>query len=181
VVHEENRRQRAVTVSQTVGPFFHVGLVWLFSDRIVRDDAPGRRISIQGRVLDGDGAPVPDALLEIWQAAEGSSAGGFARVPTDDNGGFRFSTVKPARLPAPGGGLQAPHLSVAVFMRGLLRQLWTRIYFADELTNDQDPVLRRVPEDRRGTLIAHPIDDGPDAFEWNVVLQGEDETVIFEF
>jgi protocatechuate 3,4-dioxygenase alpha subunit len=181
VMPEEVRSQRAVTVSQTVGPFFHVGLVWLFSDRIVPADAPGRHISIRGRVLDGDGAPVPDALLEIWQAAAGGSADGFARVPTDDNGAFRFSTVKPARLPGPAGGLQAPHLSVAVFMRGLLRQLWTRIYFAGELTNAQDPVLRFVPEDRRGTLIAHPVHVGGDAFEWNVVLQGEDETVIFEF
>ncbi len=78
--------------------------MWLFSDRIVPADAPGRHISVQGRVLDGDGAPVPDALLEIWQAAAGGSAAGFARVPTDDNGAFRFSTVKPARLQDPPEG-----------------------------------------------------------------------------
>jgi protocatechuate 3,4-dioxygenase, alpha subunit len=181
VASEETRNSPSVTVSQTVGPFFHVGLVWLFSDRVGRVDAPGRPISVQGRVLDGDGAPVPDALLEIWQAAPDGSAGGFARVPTNDDGAFRVSTVEPTRLPAPGGGLQAPHLSVAVFMRGLLRQLWTRIYFAGEPSNEQDVVLRCVPEERRGTLIAHPFHAGADAFEWNVVLQGDDETVIFDF
>ncbi len=181
MVSEEIPTRPPTTVSQTVGPFFHVGLVWLFSDRIARADAPGRHISIHGRVLDGDGAPVPDALLEVWQAQPGITGGGFARVPTDDDGTFCFATVMPTRLPAPGGGLGAPHLSVAVFMRGLLRQLWTRIYFAGEVSNDQDAVLRCVPEERRSTLLAQPVHAGADAFEWNVVLQGEDETVIFDF
>ncbi|WP_437526392.1 protocatechuate 3,4-dioxygenase subunit alpha [Sorangium sp. So ce726] len=183
------------TLSQTVGPFFHLGLEWLFSAQVAEPGAPGRHITVQGRVLDGDGVPVPDALIEIWQAdANGDypqladrrderttpSFKGYARVPTDDAGAFRFSTVKPGRVPAPGAGMQAPHISVHVFMRGLLLPLATRIYFADEVANADDLVLGRVPASRRGSLIANARPGEDDVFEWNVVLQGADETVFFD-
>ena len=183
------------TVSQTVGPFFHLGLAWLFSDQVVEAGTPGRHITIGGRILDGDGVPVPDALLEIWQAdangrypqphVQGEARPtpgfkGYARIPTDDAGAFRFRTVQPGRVPAPDGGMQAPHISVQIFMRGLLRPLLTRTYFADEPANRGDLVLDRVPESRRGTLLAIPRPGQIDAFEWNVVLQGPDETVFFD-
>jgi protocatechuate 3,4-dioxygenase alpha subunit len=183
------------TVSQTVGPFFHIGLKWLFSDRVAKPGTPGRHIVVEGRVLDGDGVPVSDALVEVWQAdAQGNYAlaedlpgsggalgfGGFARVPTNDDGVFRFATVKPGRVRDPAGGMQAPHLLVSIFMRGLLRHLATRIYFADEPSNTEDLVLSRVQASRRHTLIAAPSPDSPDAFEWNIVLQGTAETVFFD-
>jgi protocatechuate 3,4-dioxygenase alpha subunit len=188
-------RVLAPTVSQTVGPFFHIGLGWLFSDRVADPEARGRHITVRGRVVDGDGAPVPDALIEVWQAdpdgryirpgdaerGEGPRGfRGYARVPTNDEGAFRFTTVKPGRVTAPGGAMQAPHMLAAVFMRGLLRQLATRIYFADEPSNVQDPILLRVPAPRRGTLVARPLPDSPDVFEWNVMLQGTGETVFFD-
>ena len=130
--------------SQTVGPYLHIGLTWLNTDRIAGPGVKGERVVIQGRLVDGDGVGVSDGLVEIWQA---NAAGkyphpedrqkkalekgfrGFGRIPTDAKGHFRFSTVKPGRVPGPAGKLQAPHLSVSVFMRGLLKQLSTRIYF----------------------------------------------------
>ena len=183
------------TVSQTVGPFFHLGLAWLFSDQVAEAGTPGRHITLQGRVLDGDGLPVPDALLEVWQAdtngeypqldarlAARPSAGfkGCARIPTNDAGAFRFRTVQPGRVPAPDAGMQAPHISVHIFMRGLLRPLLTRIYFAHEPANQSDLVLDCVPVSRRSTLMAVPRPGEMDLFEWNVVLQGPDETVFFD-
>jgi len=183
------------TPSQTVGPFFHLGLSWLFDTRVADADAPGQHISVQGRILDGDRAPVPDAVLEVWQAdANGLYVApvadqrvlparnfrGCARCPTDELGAFQFSTVRPGRVPPPESGIQAPHLSVQIFMRGLLRPLLSRIYFADERANLQDLVLGRVPESRRHTLLARPRADQRDVFEWNVMLQGPDETVFFD-
>lgn len=181
------------TASQTVGPFFRIGLEHLY----VEDLAPGapaqEKIAFHGRVLDGDGKPVNDAVLEIWQAdrhgkyahpddtqARPVTPGfrGFGRVATDDKGGFHFTTVKPGGLPGPRGMPQAPHLLVAVFMRGLLIHLVTRIYFPDEATNADDPVLQLVPTARRATLIAHKRADG---LEWNVILQGDNETVFFDY
>ena len=138
--------------------------------------------------------PVNDALIEIWQA---NAAGKYAHPedtqdkPLDaafaasaafrptPRARFRFSTIKPGRVPGPGGKLQAPHLVVAIFMRGLLKQLVTRIYFPDEPANAEDPVLKLVPAARRATLVARR--SGKDALEWNVVLQGKDETVFFDF
>jgi len=194
---EANGRATALpsTVSQTVGPYFHIGLSWMFSDRVADAGVEGRPIAIQGRLLDGDRQPVPDALIEVWQAdANGKYAHpddeqerrvtpgfrGYARVPTNDEGAFRFMTIKPGRVPAPGGGVQAPHIVVAIFMRGLLRHLTTRIYFADESTNNADPVLQRVPAARWGTLLARSLPGDADVFEWNIVLQGADETVFFD-
>jgi protocatechuate 3,4-dioxygenase alpha subunit len=184
------------TLSQTVGPFFHLGMEWLFDERIAPAHAAGWHIVVEGRVFDGNGVPVTDAVLEVWQAdasgryarpgdrkdSPGSSGfGGFARVPTSPEGGFRFATVKPGRVPAPGGGLQAPHILVALFMRGLLRQTVSRIYFSDESSNEQDLVLGRVPAARRSTLIARPKPGKPEVFEWNVFLQGPHETVFFDY
>ncbi|HTQ07088.1 MAG TPA: protocatechuate 3,4-dioxygenase subunit alpha [Polyangiaceae bacterium] len=179
------------TASQTVGPFFHLGLDWLFSSAVADPDAPGTHLTVRGRVLDGERKPVSDALVELWQAdPEGAYAvpgrapspgfRGYARVPTDELGAFEFSTVKPGRVAAPGGGLQAPHALVHVFMRGLLRPLVTRLYFADERANADDPVLAAVPASRRETLLAVPRPWASDVFEWNIVLQGPGETVFFD-
>jgi protocatechuate 3,4-dioxygenase alpha subunit len=170
------------TGSQTVGPFFHVGLSWLCASDLTRPDVHGEHVSIGGRVIDGDGNGVPDALLEIWNAcADGSNSArfGFARVPTDTDGAFAFTLIKPGRLPGPDGSLQAPHLAVTIFMRGLLRQLRTRVYFAGDPANGDDPILHLVDASRRDTLMARRRSD-TDALQWNVILQGADETVFFD-
>jgi protocatechuate 3,4-dioxygenase alpha subunit len=182
------------TPSQTVGPFLRIGLEWLSNAELVGAGTPGERVTIEGRVVDADGAPVPDAVIELWQAnAHGeymrssgwrsagsdSQGAGFARLPTDDNGGFRFTTVKPGRVPAPDGSLQAPHIVVTIFMRGLLRHLVSRIYFPDESANAEDMVLALVPAERRRTLIARRAETGEATLTWNVVLQGAEETVFF--
>jgi protocatechuate 3,4-dioxygenase, alpha subunit len=184
--------------NQTVGPYLHIGLQWLTTRDIAGRGVKGERLSIQGRVVDGDGKGVNDALLEIWQAnAHGKYAHpedrqkkplergwrGFGRIPTDDEGAFRFTTIKPGRVPGPDEDLQAPHLVVSVFMRGLLKHLATRIYFPDDPANDEDPVLQLVPEARRHTLVARPMGNksGKGALEWNVMLQGENETVFFDY
>lgn len=182
------------TPSQTVGPFFSIGL-----DRLTRanlaDGGAGERVAIQGRVLDGDGQSVPDALLEIWQAdADGryehpehtelrndpTAFFGFGRVPTASNGQFSFTTIKPGPVHDPDGKPQAPHLQISIFMRGLLKHLVTRIYFPDEPLNASDPVLQVVPESRRDTLIARQNGPTGNILEWDVFLQGEKETVFFD-
>jgi protocatechuate 3,4-dioxygenase, alpha subunit len=179
------RTDVSATPSQTVGPFFHVGLSalpGLRANTLATPNVHGAPVSVRGRVIDGEGNGVPDALLEMWQAdAAGSYSErfGFARVPTDADGAFAFTTIKPGRVPGPGGVLQAPHLSVTIFMRGLLRQLRTRIYFAGDPANGDDPILNLVDPSRRDTLIAHPISD-TEALQWNVILQGDDETVFFD-
>lgn len=183
-----------LTAAQTVGPFVAIS----FEHTRIEDVAPhgvsGDRVVIQGRVLDGDGKPVEDAVLETWQAnAHGKYAHpedvreklieppfkGFGRVLSNRQGGFRFSTIKPGRVPGPGDTLQAPHLVVLVFMRGLLKHLVTRVYFPDEPANAEDPILKLVSAHRRSTIIARPSGEG--ALEWNVVLQGENETVFFDY
>jgi protocatechuate 3,4-dioxygenase, alpha subunit len=182
------------TGSQTVGPYLHIGLNWLNTRDIAGKGIKGERVAIQGRLIDGNGVGVNDGLIEIWQAnAEGKYAHpddkqkkplekgwrGFGRIPTDAKGGFRFTTIKPGRVPAPDGSLQAPHLVVSIFMRGMLKQLVTRIYFPDEAaSNTTDPVLTLVPAARRATLI--PRKKGK-ALEWNIVLQGKNETVFFDY
>jgi protocatechuate 3,4-dioxygenase, alpha subunit len=183
------------TPSQTVGPFFHLGLDWLVQRDISQPGTAGERVTVAGRVIDGDGRPVPDALIEVWHAdAEGRyphpedpRAGqvhpgfrGFGRVATDREGAFRFTSVKPGPVPGPDGRMQAPHWAVLVFMRGLLKHLFTRVYFPDEPANEQDPILALVEPARRGTLIARRGGSDPSALEWNVVLQGPDETVFFD-
>ena len=172
------------TTSQTVGPYLHIGLTWLITEKLAPAGVPGKRVSIGGRVLDGDGNPVNDALLEIWQADSRGNYGGkrfrgFGRSATDDKGAFRFHTIKPGRVSGPGGRPQAPHIGVNVFMRGQLKQLVSRIYFPGEPSNAQDPVLALVPAERRATLIARKRDKSG-ALEWNVILQGQNETVFFD-
>lgn len=187
------------TTSQTIGPFFEIGLHWLVQDNLAAEGISGERITIEGRVLDGDSVPVPDAFLEIWQAnAHGKYAHpedsqpkpidpkftGFGRIPTNRDGIFRFTTIKPGPVPGPDGNgnknEQAPHLLVSVFMRGLLRRLVTRVYFPDEPLNATDYILSLVEPERRSTLIAKRISGHPDALEWNVILQGSNETVFFD-
>jgi protocatechuate 3,4-dioxygenase, alpha subunit len=182
------------TASQTVGPYLHIGLAWLVTDNLVGPGVSGDPVTIGGRITDADGRPVDDALVEIWQAnAHGRydhpadtrelprepGFTGFGRVPTDAAGAFRFTTLKPGPVPAPAGGLQAPHVNVTLFMRGMLKQLKTRIYFPGERANESDPVLARVPAARRDTLIAAV--SGDRVLEWNVVLQGPAETVFFDY
>jgi protocatechuate 3,4-dioxygenase, alpha subunit len=194
------------TTSQTVGPFFQIGLARFYIDDLTGPGVAGEAIELEGRVFDGDGQPVPDGVIEIWQAdAQGDYAHpgfseeletdprakerahaqrgqgtfrGFGRVPTQPDGSFRFKTIKPGRVPAPDGTLQAPHIAVSVFTRGLLRRLVTRIYFPDEASNAEDFALKLVEAGRRHTLIAKKLRDG--RLEWNVVLQGADETVFFD-
>ena len=183
------------TTSQTVGPFFRIGLERLLVDNLVPEGVSGERIVITGRVLDADSQPVPDAMLELWQAnAEGKYAHaedvqkktleaafhGFGRVFTDEDGSFRFTTIKPGRVPGPDDGLQAPHIVVSVFMRGLLRRLVTRIYFPDDPANREDFALNLVEPSRRRTLIARNSSQATGQLEWNVVLQGPAETVFFD-
>jgi protocatechuate 3,4-dioxygenase alpha subunit len=170
------------TTSQTVGPYLHIGLTWLIIENLAPKSVKGERIAIEGRVLDGDGKPVNDAAVEIWQADALGRYGtkkfrGFGRSATDAKGRFRFRTVKPGRVPGPDGKLQAPHIAVNVFMRGQLKQLVTRIYFPDEPSNDEDFVLTLVPRNRRRTLIPRK---AKSKLEWNIVLQGKDETVFFD-
>jgi protocatechuate 3,4-dioxygenase alpha subunit len=183
------------TTSQTVGPFFSIGLTRLNRDDLAGPGVSGERASIEGRVLDGDGQPVPDAILEIWQAnalgkyahpddmqdkAVEAEFSGFGRVPTDDEGRFRFNTIKPGPVPGPQENPQAPHIVVSVFARGLLRRLVTRIYFPDEPANARDFALSLVPAARRATMIARRIGDRANALAWDVRLQGPKETVFFD-
>ena len=183
------------TSSQTIGPFGHIGLAWLVIDDLVGPGVTGEKVVVEGRIVDGDGEGVGDAVVEIWQANSHGryahpedtqekplEAGfrGFGRVETDDDGGFRFTTIKPGRVPAPGGGLQAPHLSVTIFMRGMLTHLLTRIYFPGDAANAEDPVLASVPEARRDTLVAKSITGRAGAIRWDVILQGAGETVFFD-
>jgi protocatechuate 3,4-dioxygenase, alpha subunit len=182
------------STSQTIGPYLRIGLEWMQIEDLAPRGVAGERVSIRGRVIDGDGKPVNDAAVEIWQAnSEGRYASpedrqekplepafrGYGRSLTDEQGAFRFSTIKPGRVPGPGAGVQAPHLNVTIFMRGLLKQLMTRMYFPDDPANASDPVLALVPAERRATLIARKAGDG--TLEWTVVLQGRDETVFFDF
>jgi len=158
---------RPVTASQTIGPFWH-----LLGDRgeadLTRMGATGPRIELSGQVFDGDGAPVGDACIELWQATPAASATfvGWGRCATDARGEFRFVTLAPD--PA------APYLAIAVLARGLLKPLWTRVYLADVA----DPLLAALPAGRKATLLARP---EPPGWRWDIRLQGEAETVFLEF
>ena len=159
------------TPPQTVGPFFAIGLPWEDGPGVVEPGSDGA-IALRGTVLDGDGAPVPDALVETWQAP-GEGCRGFGRCPTDAEGRWAIVTRKPE-----GGGGEAPHIAVAVFARGLLHRVPTRIYFADEeAANADDPLLSSLDPDRRATLLAAAEDGG---YRFDIHLQGDDETVFFE-
>lgn len=184
---------RGQTPSQTVGPFFKNALIRREFATLVNQHTRGERVVIEGFVLDGERAPVGDAMLEIWQAnAEGRydhpadtqeklldpNFYGFGRIGTAEDGSFRIVTIKPGPVPGAGGRLQAPHISVSVFARGLLKRLVTRIYFPGEPLNASDPVLNAVPPARRDTLVARPAADG--VLRFDVILQGADETVFFD-
>jgi protocatechuate 3,4-dioxygenase alpha subunit len=190
------------TPSQTIGPFFAVGLIWVDGPDVVPEGTPGA-VRIGGRVLDGAGDPVPDALVETWQAdpvgcfahphdprgPAGGSGGppewspgrstsefrGFGRSATDAEGRWAVRTRKPGALPAPDGGTEAPHLDVSVFARGLLGRVVTRIYFPDEAeANAADPVLCSIADpEARARLVAVPEGDG---LRFDIHLQGERET-----
>jgi protocatechuate 3,4-dioxygenase alpha subunit len=189
-----------ITPSQTVGPYFAIALTpgydWTPSvgNNLVTPDASGERIRIEGRVLDGEGRPVNDAMIEIWQAdAAGRYAHpadtranpnaafkGFGRAGTDESGSYSFETIKPGAVAGPDGP-QSPHAVLAVFARGMLRQCYTRLYFSDQKTNDSDPILVLVPAERRATLIAQRQDGGGRAvYRFDIRLQGDGETVFFD-
>lgn len=187
-----------LTSSQTAGPFFSLGLLTTEATRnvLVQPETEGTRIRIVGRVLDGAGVPLSDALVEIWQAnaygrynhpADQSSIpldpvfSGFGRAGTDEQGGYWFETIKPGRVLFIPGQWQAPHICVTVFARGLLNHVCTRLYFADELANAEDVVLQCVPEARRETLLARREDVGGQVvYRFDIVLQGEHETAFFQ-
>ncbi|MCT2588087.1 protocatechuate 3,4-dioxygenase subunit alpha [Actinophytocola gossypii] len=177
-----------LTPSQTVGPFFSHALTWLDGPDVVAEDAPGA-IWLRGRVFDGAGEPVPDALIESWQAdpdgrfdhpddPRGAVPGfrGYGRSATDDDGRWGIRTLLPGRVPGVDGRLQAPHVDLSVFARGLLDRVVTRVYFADQPSNSDDAVLSALPADRRSTLIAPRSADG---YTFDIRLQGERETVFF--
>ncbi len=189
----------SITPSATVGPYFAYGLTpgkdypfrELFGPKVEAPDSSGKRIRIEGRVIDGDGNGIPDAVIEIWQAdASGHYAHpadrarpntgfrGFARCGTRPDGSYAFETIKPGAIAAAGRNkAQAPHVAVAIFARGMVRHVYSRIYFADEAANATDPVLAMVPAERRPTLIAKA---EAQAYRFDIRIQGGDETVFFD-
>jgi len=186
------------TPSQTVGPFFHLGMDRPEWADLTAGNPAGNRIAIEGQVRDGDGAAVPDAVVEIWQA---NAAGrynhpedrgddrpldprfrGFGRCATDPEGRFRFTTIKPGAVPGRGNALQAPHIAVAIFARGLLKHLYTRIYFAGEPLNASDPLLSSIEDEAvRNTLVAVRAEPGnPAVYRFDIFLQGDNETAFLD-
>ena len=183
------------TASQTVGPFFHDALLHESGNVLVGPEAGGERVRIEGRVYDGGGQPVADALIEIWQANEHGRYNhpadqralpldptfiGFGRCGTDATGSYWFETIRPGAVPFDRDRWQAPHVSVTVFARGLLNHLVTRLYFEDEPANATDPVLQRVPIERRGTLLGRRgLEGSKSIYRFDIVLQGDGETAFF--
>jgi protocatechuate 3,4-dioxygenase, alpha subunit len=182
-----------LTPFQTLGPFFDFGLVIRDGGIVAQPGAQGRHVLIEGVVRDGEGAVVPDALVEVWQANAGGkyrhpadaqdrpldpAFDGFGRVATDDSGHFSFKTVVPGRVHGPDGKPQAPHLAVGVLARGVLTRLVTRLYFEDEPSNAEDAILALVPAERRSTLLAKRVT--PDRYRFDIRLQGEGETIFFD-
>ena len=194
--------RHGITSSQTVGPYFAYALTpgdtysltALAGDDLVTPDTVGEPIVIEGRVIDGAGDPVPDCFLELWQAdGAGRYPGqpgqkpnttfkGFGRSEADKDGHYHFHTVKPGPVPGLEGKMQAPHIDVGIFARGVLRRMFTRIYFEGEAANDGDAILALVPEDRRATLIARRdgTAKGAPRYVFDVHLHGDGETVFFE-
>jgi protocatechuate 3,4-dioxygenase alpha subunit len=181
-----------LTPSQTSGPYLEIGLIGgPLSNRVV-DESDPRALRIAGRLLDGAGDAVPDGMIEIWQANEAGRYAhpadtreeipledgfvGFGRCATDASGDFAFVTVKPGRVPWVDGRLQAPHLLVGVFARGLLKRVATRMYFPDEAANAEDPVLLGLEPEERATLVAHAEEHG---LRFDIVLQGPGQTTFF--
>jgi len=185
------------TASQTAGPYFHLGLTAKYSVcNVGGPKAKGERLRILFRVLDGNSQPVPDAMIEIWQAnadgkykhpddpqdkMEDPEFFGFGRLATDQNGICIFETIKPGCVPANNElAVQASHLNVSIFGRGILKRLATRVYFAGDLANDADPVLALVPDERRYTLFAQRVPEGECHWVLDLHLSGKDETVFFD-
>jgi protocatechuate 3,4-dioxygenase, alpha subunit len=172
--------------SQTVGPFFRIGLEYLIDLAPALDADIAGRMEIRGRVLDRDGTPVPDAVLEFWAPRISVSTpdqdqypSGFRRTATGTDGNFAVAAMRPAAAPLEDGRMQAPHMLVLVFARGLLRHLLTRVYFENEPGNSADEVLKEIPAERRATLIARLENPRTNSYQWDVRLQGQDETVFF--
>jgi protocatechuate 3,4-dioxygenase, alpha subunit len=162
----------SITPAQTVGPYFSIGLPWHDGPEVV----PDGDVWIRGTVLDGERVPIPDALIETWQADPSGVYGsdgfrGFGRAPTNERGEYAIRTVKPGAV-----GDQAPHIAVALFARGLLHWVATRIYFPED-AHEGDPVLSGLSEAERKRLIAVREEDG---YRFDVRLQGPDETVFFD-
>ena len=195
------RRPAGITPSQTAGPFFAFALTpaapytyaGLVGNDLLSEDTVGTPIAIAGRVIDGNGDGVPDAFVEIWQAdgagryssqtsGANSAFRGFGRAGVDASGAFSFATVKPGVVAGPEGKPQAPHINVSIFSRGVVRRMFTRIYFEGEAANDSDAILALVPAERRATLIARRdgLVDGRARYVFDIRLQGENETVFFE-
>ena len=189
------------TPSQTVGPYFAQGLLRegdkVFTNVLVSEKTEGERIRIEGCVTDGEGQPIEDAMIEIWQAnAHGRyrhpldeqdkpldpGFRGHGRAATDAQGNYRFETIKPGSVAGPNDTLQAPHINVIVFARGMLSHAFTRIYFEDEALNQNDPVLRSIDDEaRRNTLVAgREKSEGKIVYRFDIHLQGENETVFFD-
>lgn len=188
---------RKQTPSQTVGPFYAIGLTRQRMNVMAVDATQGERIRIEGKVFDGDGVAIPDVMVEIWQANSHGRYNhpddkqekpldptftGWGRSGTDETYFYSFETIKPGPVPGSGDSAQAPHVNVVVFARGMLVHAYTRIYFDDEKLNDSDPVLRSVKNKaRRSTLIAqHGERDGKTVYRFDIRLQGEGETVFFD-
>jgi protocatechuate 3,4-dioxygenase alpha subunit len=185
------------TPSQTVGPFYSIGLTSRAMNVLANERTEGQRIRIEGRVLDGDGNPVPDAMVEIWQANSygrynhpddkqekplDSAFTGWGRSGTDQNFLYSFETIKPGPVPGADESVQAPHVNLIVFARGMLLHAYTRMYFADEPANASDPVLNSIKnKKRRQTLLAQPgMENGRTVYRFDIRLQGENETVFFD-
>jgi len=175
------------TAHQTAGPYWHMIDFPEWADLLRagsgNEGVAGERITLTGRITDGEGAAVVDGLVEIWQAGPDGSYGegfhGFGRCATDANGEFRFATLKPGPVPGRGNATQAPHIEIAIFARGLMTHLITRAYFEGEALNAADPVLALVEDPaRRATLLARPQGDG--AWRLDIRLQGEGETVFLD-
>jgi protocatechuate 3,4-dioxygenase, alpha subunit len=181
------------TPSQTVGPYLHLGLTDTHSiPRVAGDGTKGERVWLTFRVLDGDGVPVPDAMIELWQAdsggnyvpqessVDGAAFRGFGRLATAEDGSCTFETIRPGCVAGPGETLQAPHINVSILGRGILKRLSTRLYFAGDPANAADPVLALVPEHRRATLLVQPDPARSGNWIFEVRLRGEGETVFFD-
>ena len=183
-------RSAGPTPWQTVGPFFHFALPFETGPQLVSDDLVDA-VGLSGAVLDGEGRPIPDALVEVWQAGpDGKFAQrtgihekptgfrGFGRCSTDADGEYEFVTVKPAGVPTTEGKPQAPHIAMSVFARGMLRRVVTRVYFDDEPdANATDPLLTELGADRAATLVARTTAGG---YRFDVRFQGSDETVFLD-
>lgn len=168
------------TASQTIGPYWHLIEHPEMAD-LTRFGAEGERMALTGRLIDGDGAPVADGCVELWQASPAASDTfpGYGRAATDAEGRFRFTTIRPRPLPGPGNAQQAPHFALNLLARGILGRLVTRVYFAGEALNETDPILTLIEDAaRRGTLLARP--DGPAAWHIDITLQGAGETVFMD-